>query len=191
MAARLTPAISHVRGVEVIPTPDRGKHGFWKYAMLVSEELGGPDALASALRMGGVASAPRYIQKPAFECAVIRDQQTFGGSRFPFTLARAEAVDYAPANYPGVYDFLKQVLVLPWNERLQEVHIDHIAQQIAEFSDVFHEGVLGMRDRMRLGIVGAGAIARAYAAAIEPGRRPALSPSRMSTVALPRRWRKR
>ena len=94
----------------------------------MSDELGGPDALASALRMGGIASAPRYIQKPAFECAVIRDQQTFGGSRFPFTLARPEAVDYAPANYPGVYDFLGSVLVLPWNERLQEVHVDHIAR---------------------------------------------------------------
>jgi dTDP-4-amino-4,6-dideoxygalactose transaminase len=135
MAARLTAAISGVRGVEVIPTPEAGGHGYWRYALLVSEELGGPDALASALRMGGVASAPRYIQKPAFECAVIRDQQTFGGSRFPFTLARAEAVDYAPANYPGVYAFLGNVLVLPWNERLQDVHIDHIAQQIAELSD--------------------------------------------------------
>ncbi len=134
MAARLTTAISQVRGVEVIPTPEGGKHGFWKYALLVSGDLGGPDALASALRIGGVASAPRYIQKPAFECAVIRDQQTFGGSRFPFTLARAEAVDYSPSNYPGVYAFLKRVLVLPWNERLQEVHIDHIAQQITEFA---------------------------------------------------------
>ena len=46
-----------------------------------------------------------------------------------------EAVDYAPSNYPGVYAFLRQVLVLPWNERLRAVHIDHIARQIAEFSD--------------------------------------------------------
>jgi perosamine synthetase len=134
MAARLTAAIAGARGIEVIPTPERGEDSSWKYALLVSDELGGPDVLASALRMGGIASAPRYIQKPAFECAVIRDQQTFGGSRFPFTLARPEAVDYAPSNYPGVYDFLRHVLVLPWNERLQEVHIDHIAQQITELT---------------------------------------------------------
>ena len=105
MAARLTAAISHARGLEVIPTPEARRAQLLAVRLLVSEELGGPDVLASALRLGGIASAPRYIQKPAFECAVIRDQQTFGGSRFPFTLARPEAVDYAPANYPGVYDF--------------------------------------------------------------------------------------
>ena len=135
MAARLTAAISHIRGIEVIPTAKTGEHSFWKYALLVSEELGGPDALAAALRTGDIASAPRYIRKPAFECAVIRDQQTFGGSRFPFTLARPEAVDYAPAHFAGVYDFLEHVLVLPWNERLLDVHIDHIAEQIAAFAD--------------------------------------------------------
>ena len=135
MAARLSAAISHVGGVEVVPAPAAGVPSFWKYALQVSEELGGPDALAAALKAGDVASAPRYIQKPAFECAVIRDQQTFGGSRFPFTLARAQAVDHAPANYAGTYDFLRHVLVLPWNERLGEHHIDHIAAQVAAFSE--------------------------------------------------------
>jgi hypothetical protein len=108
-------------------------NSYWKFALLVSGQMGGPDALAKVLRAGEIASAPRYIQKPAFECAVIRDQQTFGQSRFPFTLARPEAVDYARANYSGVYQFLETVLVLPWNERLQEVHVDRIAQQIATF----------------------------------------------------------
>ncbi len=135
MSARLTAAISHVRGIDVVRTPAAGVHSFWKYALLVSGDLGGPDALAAALRTGDIASAPRYIRKPAFECVAIRDQQTFGGSRFPFTLARAEAVEYAPANYVGVYDFLKHVLVLPWNERLLDAQVDHIAEQIAAFSD--------------------------------------------------------
>ena len=134
MAERLGAALSHVRGIEVVPTAAEATPSFWKVALLVSEDLGGPDALAAALRAGDVASAPRYIRKPAFECAVIRDQRTFGGSRFPFTLARPEAVDYAPANYAGTYDFLKRVLVLPWNERLGEHHIDHIAAQIAAFA---------------------------------------------------------
>ena len=103
--------------------------------------MGGPDALARALKTGGVASAPRYIQKPAFECAVIRDQQTFGGSGFPFTLARPEAVNYARENYAGVYSFLSSILVLPWNERLEEVHVDHIASQIAAFAAANFEEV--------------------------------------------------
>ncbi|MEM6825602.1 MAG: DegT/DnrJ/EryC1/StrS family aminotransferase, partial [Pseudomonadota bacterium] len=90
-------------------------------------------ALAAELKTGGVASAPRYIQKPAFECAVIRDQVTFGGSKFPFTLARPEAVTYRREDYAGVYQFLSTVLVLPWNERLENIHVDHIATQIAAF----------------------------------------------------------
>ena len=141
MAVRLSAALAQVRGVEIVPIPANGTASFWKYALLVSDELGGPDALAASLRAGDVASAPRYIQKPAFDCAVIRDQRTFGRSRFPFTLARPEAVDYAPERYRGVHDFLRRVLVLPWNERLAEAHIDHIAARIAAFAEADARGV--------------------------------------------------
>jgi hypothetical protein len=75
-------------------------------------------------------SAPRYIQKPAFECEVIRDQRTFGDSRFPFNLARPDAVDYAPERFPGTYAFLRDVLVLPINERYVAAHVDYVADQI-------------------------------------------------------------
>ena len=53
-----------------------------------------------ALRFGDIAAAPRYIQKPAFRCKVFADQGTFGTSRWPFTLARPEAVDYARRAVP-------------------------------------------------------------------------------------------
>ena len=71
---------------------------FWKYPLLVDADVipGGPQALAAELQLGGIASAPRYIQKPAFACRVFTEQRTFGTSRWPFTLARPEAVDYAP-----------------------------------------------------------------------------------------------
>ena len=86
--------------------------------------------MGGGLKDWSVASAPRYIQKPAFECAVIREQRTFGRSRFPFSLARPEAVDYAPARFPGAYRFLERVLVLPWNERYEPRHVDHIAAAV-------------------------------------------------------------
>ena len=72
-------------------------------------------------------SAPRYIQKPAFRCKVIADQRTFGDSRWPFTLARPEAVDYAAERFPGTFAYLSSVLVLPWNERFTDDHVDHLA----------------------------------------------------------------
>jgi hypothetical protein len=89
---------------------------------------GGPQGIAKLLKEGEIASAPRYIQKPAFRCEVFREQRTFGNSRWPFTLARPEAVDYAEARFPGTFAALERVLVLPWNEKYGEEHVDHIAR---------------------------------------------------------------
>ena len=137
MAERLTAALSGVQGVGTPQPPKGAVQSFWKYALRVDAGLGGPDRLAALLKTGDIASAPRYIRKPAFDCAVIRDQVTFGGSRFPFTLARPEVLDFAPEKFRGVHDFLSHVLVLPWNERLEEAHVDRIAGQI-----IAHAGAL-------------------------------------------------
>ena len=91
---------------------------------------GGPAALAQALKFYDIAAAPRYIQKPAFQCKVIADQVTFGSSRWPFTLARPEAVDYASERFPGTYEGLDRILVLPWNERYTSEHVRYIADSI-------------------------------------------------------------
>lgn len=131
MAERLTGMISGMPGLKLIDAPAAGTQSFWKYGFHVTEGYGGPVALAQALREREIASAPRYINKPAFECEVIRDQRTFGNSRFPFNLARKEVLDYAPENYRGTYAFLRSVLVLAWNEKLEEGHVDLIANQIA------------------------------------------------------------
>ncbi len=134
MAERLTAELAGVDGITT-PKPAPGDvHTYWKYCMRVDESRlpGGPQALAAELKVGGIASAPRYIQKPAFRCAIFEDQRTFGSSRFPFTLARPEAVDYAEARFPGTFDALAGILVLPWNERYVEDHVDMLADAIAE-----------------------------------------------------------
>ena len=132
-ADRLTKQLS---GLEAIRTPLMGPADtavFWRYALHVELDRfpGGPDALAAALREVEVPSAPRYIQKPAFRCAVIADQRTFGDSRFPFTLARPEALDYAEERFPGTFAYLASVLVLPWNERFTDKHVDFLAGALA------------------------------------------------------------
>jgi hypothetical protein len=93
---------------------------------------GGSPALARALRDYDIASAPRYIQKPAFRCAVFADQRTFGRSRYPFTLARPEAVDYSERLFPGTFAALDAMLVLPWNERYEPQHVDRVAAAVTE-----------------------------------------------------------
>jgi len=134
MAERLT---EHLAGLPGIRTPwvaPGNRHTYWKYCLWVdSRELpGGNQAVARLLRQKGISCAPRYIQKPAFECQIFRHQRTFGRSRFPFTLARPEAVDYSPALFAGTFQALDEVLVLPWNERYTEEHVDAIAAAVEE-----------------------------------------------------------
>jgi hypothetical protein len=101
---------------------------------------GGPAALAGQLRELGIPSAPRYIQKPAFRCGIFRDQKTFGQSRFPFTLASAEAVDYSEERFPGTFSFLERILVLPWNEKYDEGVVATLATAIRHGVERLTEG---------------------------------------------------
>lgn len=133
-ADRLTQALEGLPGIET-PWVDEGASPvWWKYCLRVDGNVlrGGSPALGRLLREKGIASAPRYIQKPAFQCAVFCEQRTFGRSRYPFTLARPEALDYGPERFPGTFAALEAVLVLPWNENYTDEHVDYLAGCIRE-----------------------------------------------------------
>jgi dTDP-4-amino-4,6-dideoxygalactose transaminase len=131
-AHELTAQLQGLRGIATPTHADGDAPVFWKYALHVDPALvpGGTVALAKLLKEWGIASAPRYIQKPAFRCQVFRDQKTFGTSRWPFTLARPEAVDYAAEKFPGTFQYLERVLVLPWNEQYTREHVDYISKAV-------------------------------------------------------------
>ena len=130
IAEALAEGLRDIEGIELPPVRAGDVHSYWRYALRVSDDLGGPDALARELRELGVPSAPRYIQKPAFQCAVFREQRTFGSSRWPFTLAQPEAVNYDPRRFPGTFEALAHVLVLPLNERFTAKHVDWIIDAV-------------------------------------------------------------
>ncbi|MCZ7534836.1 MAG: DegT/DnrJ/EryC1/StrS family aminotransferase [Acidimicrobiia bacterium] len=132
-AGRLSAALSRLPGISVPAPPPGDVHSYWRYAVHVDSAVipGGPGALAAELRLHGIASAPRYIQKPAFRCGLFVNQQTFGKSRWPFTLARPEAVDYDASRFPGTFEALERILVLPWNERYSESDVDRLGEAIA------------------------------------------------------------
>ena len=133
-ADKLTQQIRHLPGIAT-PTIAAGDvHVYWKYALMVDSACfhGGMNALAKFLAEKGISSAPRYIQKPAFQCEIFREQRTFGKSRFPFTHARPEAVQYEPERFPGTFQGLERVLVLPWNERYTDEHINYIVSCLSE-----------------------------------------------------------
>lgn len=133
-AERLSEALQDLPGVETPWVDERNEHSWWKYCVRIDGRVikGGAPGMGKVLKEYGVASAPRYIQKPAFQCAVFREQRTFGKSRWPFTLARPEALDYTPDRFPGTFAALEGILVLPWNERYTDEDVDGLAACLRE-----------------------------------------------------------
>jgi perosamine synthetase len=136
-ADRLTKQLEGVPGIETPRVPAKGVHSYWKYALHVDDKVvkDGAIGLAQALKGREIASAPRYIQKPAFMCEVFQKQRTFGKSHWPFELARPEAVDYDKSRFPGTFAALESVLVLPWNERYTDEHVDYVARSIRQAAE--------------------------------------------------------
>lgn len=132
MAERLTRALTGVPGIATPRAGTGDRHVYWRYVLGVDPSIvpGGPVGLAAALRDYDVSSTPRYIRKPAFRCAVFEHQRTFGQSRWPFTLARPEALDWSDERFPGTLTALDRMLVLPWNERYAAEHVDHLADAV-------------------------------------------------------------
>jgi perosamine synthetase len=137
MAARLDAAIGSIGGFTIPKPPKNSTHVYWKYCIDVDKETLGFDVteLANQLKSFGIASAPRYIQKPAFRCQIIREAVTFGKSKYPFeekSLALFSDEERCKKEYPGSYQALSRVLVLPWNEFYTEKHVDFIAAKIRQ-----------------------------------------------------------
>jgi perosamine synthetase len=134
MALRLTEQLRDLSDV-VLPEPTPGAtHVYWKYYLRLEKDNVGE--VAKLLREEyDLASAPRYIQKPAFMCEVLRDHRTFGDSHWPYDgeCRKGEPeVDYNPQSFPGTVDGLAHVLVLPWNERFTQAHVDYWATAIKD-----------------------------------------------------------
>jgi len=131
-AASLTQMLRDIPGVTTPVVASTDRHVFWKYCLMIDPAIinGGAVGMGKVLKEAGIASAPRYIQKPAFRCEIFAKQRTFGNSRWPFTLARPEAVNYDAALFPGTFEYLERVLVLPWNERYTSEHLEYLATAI-------------------------------------------------------------
>ncbi len=134
MAKILDEKLADIDGIEVYKSAQGATHVYWKYCLRVDDSKiqDGAVGLAKALKVYDVASAPRYVVKPAYKCMVFRDQNTLGDSHFPFNLARPEAVDYNDDNFQGTIKGLHDVLVLPINEKYEAKHAEFLADSIRE-----------------------------------------------------------
>src|SRR2546427_533631 len=100
MAEQLTQRIAGAPGVSAPKISPNSEHVYWKYPLRVEKGVlrGGADALGAKLKESGVFCAPRYIQKLAFQCEVLRDRRTFGKSEFPYK------GEHRKGDPPVVYD---------------------------------------------------------------------------------------
>ncbi len=134
-AEQLTERLKGLPGL-ILPKPaPNATHVYWKYPLIVDPAVisGGSDALGGALKANGVFCAPRYIQKPAFECEVFTKRKTFGKSQFPYSHREKEdgtKIVYDAKEYPGTVRGLERVVVLPWNEFYTDEHVAFIASAV-------------------------------------------------------------
>jgi len=131
---KLTEMLTGIPGIQTPQVAPGAVHTYWKYCLNVDGRMVGDGAvgLAKLLKDRGIACAPRYIQKPAFMCEIFQKKRTFGDSQYPFTLARQEALDYSKSRFPQTFKALEDVLVLPWNERYTDEHLQYIADSVRE-----------------------------------------------------------
>lgn len=136
-AFQLNDQLTEVPGVSFTSKVDGASPSYWRVGLIIDPSIvpGGTDALADRLRSIGVPAASRYIRKPAFQTPLFTQQKTLGDSRWPFTLATDDALDYSVDRYPGTFEFLSRVLVVPWNEKLTTGHVSRIADAIVESVD--------------------------------------------------------
>jgi dTDP-4-amino-4,6-dideoxygalactose transaminase len=135
MAERLTRLIEGVKGIRPPHITPGSTHVYWRYPLRVDATgiQGRADGLGAKLKEQGIFCAPRYTQKLAFECEVLRDQRTFGKSRFPYVGEHRKGdpeIRYSKEETPGAVEALAGVVVLPWNEKYAVEHVDYIASQI-------------------------------------------------------------
>ncbi len=135
VAAALRSRLAGLPGLTLPGDPPHGTHSYWKFALDVDAGVlpGGAVALGKGLHERGIACAPRYVQKPAYACALF-----VGWRRWPvMQLAlsqnpRGAAASPWPAAgaLPGATQGLDRVLVLPINERYTEAHVAQVATAI-------------------------------------------------------------
>ena len=123
--------IEDVPGIFAQQIPDGAQSVFWKVTLRIEPDIAGADVRQIGARLKekfGIACAPRYVQKPAFECEVLRDKRTFGSSSWPI----GDAVWPVESSLPGTYRALRNMLVLPWNENYDATHVAYIARALRE-----------------------------------------------------------
>ena len=135
IAADLHSRLSVLPGITCPEDPSHGTHSYWKFAFRVDAAVvpGGAVALGSRMRAAGIACAPRYVVKPAFECQLFREWRKSPVTWLPLQhnpRGQRDGALFERADYPGSVAGLDQVVVLPINERYRPEHVMTVSHAI-------------------------------------------------------------
>lgn len=145
VAAALREALAGTAGLWLPDDPPHGTHSWWKFAFRVDPAVipGGAQALGKRMQQSGIACVPRYVQKPAFECALFADFRRSPITSLPLQhnpRGQQPQPLFRRENYPGAVTGLEHVVVLPINERYTDAHVRTVADAIARVAAELRRG---------------------------------------------------
>ncbi|MBL9078645.1 MAG: DegT/DnrJ/EryC1/StrS family aminotransferase [Planctomycetes bacterium] len=145
VAADLRARLAAVRGLRLPDDPPYGTHAYWKFAFDVDAGVlpGGALALGKRMQQAGINCVPRYVQKPAFECALFQDWRRAPVTWLPLQHNPRRDGPMPPFTrdgYPGATAGLESVVVLPINERYRPDDTARVAAAIAAAAEDLARG---------------------------------------------------
>src|SRR5439155_12393094 len=100
---------------------------WWMYPFTIDREGSGIDVdeFHQELTAEGVRVVREYVPEAVFNYAVLKEQRTYGRSRYPFS-----AADYVPPvmeDFPGFLEFKRNLLYMVCSHNVAAKHVDVMA----------------------------------------------------------------
>ncbi|SCL21916.1 dTDP-4-amino-4,6-dideoxygalactose transaminase [Micromonospora pallida] len=128
-AARLHAALADLPGVRL--PADVDAHAWWLFPIVLDPPLTNR-AVAARLAAAGIPARAGYLEQPLHCAPVLTEAPVYGGTRYPLTAPPADKVPtYGPGLCPAAERLIDStLLVVDWNERYTDDHVDEIAQAV-------------------------------------------------------------
>ena len=130
MALSLSDRLRRV-GPMIIPpyvAPDT-RPSWWMFPFSVDQTTGiDIDEFYEELSAEGVCVAREYVPQAVFNYSVLKEQRTYGQSRYPFS-----ASSYIPPDindYPGFIEFKNNLLYMGWSHNVSRKDVEFIARAV-------------------------------------------------------------
>lgn len=123
--------IPGVRPVRVLPDAECT---WWRIPIFVNVDETGvtPAQVEARLKKVKVWAKAGYISRPVFKCAQFTERRTFRDTEWPYSSHGAPLPPETEEEYPGAFEALRRVVVLPWTEHHQREHAEYVADMIRE-----------------------------------------------------------